>query len=323
MTVSLAAGGSVSGGDAAGDTLTSIENLTGSAHDDTLYGDVGANVLHGGGGIDWLVGGGGDDTLEGGPGADTASYAGSPAAVAVNLISGLVSGGDAQGDTFDAIENLTGSAHNDALVGTNSGDNVLRGGDGNDTLDGGGGNDTLRGGGGQDTLRGGGGQDTLRGGGGNDTLHGGTRNDTIDGGAGDDTASHAQSRTAVVVSLVAGTGDSGDAYGDTLTSIENLTGSAHGDTLIGNSGDNVLRGGDGDDRLYGGPSDDTLIVEQARTTTPPARNQFFFDRRFGRDTIEGFHHAHDTIFFCGMTGVRGPYVSWGSGSHISSSEGIF
>ena len=51
-----------------GDTFTSIENLSGSAFDDTLTGDTADNVLEGGDGA---------DTLDGGAGADTASWAAS------------------------------------------------------------------------------------------------------------------------------------------------------------------------------------------------------------------------------------------------------
>ncbi len=59
------------GGDAEGDTLTSIENLRGSNHDDGLWGNGDANVLEGLSGKDELKGGGGADTLLGGLGADT------------------------------------------------------------------------------------------------------------------------------------------------------------------------------------------------------------------------------------------------------------
>lgn len=45
------------------DTLTGIENVTGTAYKDTLIGDTGANVLRGGGGKDILTGGGGKDTF--------------------------------------------------------------------------------------------------------------------------------------------------------------------------------------------------------------------------------------------------------------------
>jgi glucose/arabinose dehydrogenase len=51
-----------SGGDAQGDILGGIENIVGSAFNDTLTGDNGGNALNGGRG---------NDTLTGGPGADT------------------------------------------------------------------------------------------------------------------------------------------------------------------------------------------------------------------------------------------------------------
>ena len=132
VTVSLAAG-TGSGGDAAGDTLSGIENLTGSAQADTLTGDGNANTLDGGGGDDTLNGGAGGDTLIGGSGSDTASYAASGAGVTVNLGAGTASGGDAAGDTLSGIENLIGSAQADTLTG-DGGDNVLEGGAGGDTL---------------------------------------------------------------------------------------------------------------------------------------------------------------------------------------------
>ena len=61
MTVNLGAG-TASGGDAAGDTLSGIENVIGSAQADTLTGDGGDNVLEGDAGNDSLDGGAGDDT---------------------------------------------------------------------------------------------------------------------------------------------------------------------------------------------------------------------------------------------------------------------
>jgi Ca2+-binding RTX toxin-like protein len=53
------------------DTLVSIENLTGTAFDDTLTGDAGANLLSGATGNDTLEGGAGNDMLDGGDGTDT------------------------------------------------------------------------------------------------------------------------------------------------------------------------------------------------------------------------------------------------------------
>ena len=71
-------------GGAGTDTLASIENLTGSAFDDTLTGDAGANVISGLAGDDILTAGG-NDTLDGGDGTDTASYADAGSGVTVSL----------------------------------------------------------------------------------------------------------------------------------------------------------------------------------------------------------------------------------------------
>ena len=91
---------------------------------------------------------------------------------------------------------------------------------------------------------------------GNDTLEGGPGADTLNGGPGKDTASYESSPAGVLARLHdARAVKSGDAEGDTLIDIENLTGSAHNDILAGDAEDNTLKGGDGDDVLYGGPAD--------------------------------------------------------------------
>ena len=52
------------------DTLTQVENVVGSSHDDFLAGSTGPNTLQGGAGTDLLYGRGGNDHLVGGGGAD-------------------------------------------------------------------------------------------------------------------------------------------------------------------------------------------------------------------------------------------------------------
>jgi Ca2+-binding RTX toxin-like protein len=102
--------------------------------------------------------------------------------------------------------------------------------------------------------------DTITGLGGDDTLDGRAGPDQLDGGPGSDTAAYCASTGGVHVSLaISGPQDTGAGGVDTLISIENLTGSAYGDTLTGDGGANILNGGDGNDLLIGGGGADTLI----------------------------------------------------------------
>ena len=70
VQVSLATGQGF-GGTAQGDTVLNVENVFGSAYNDTLIGDDGDNTLRGDAGNDTLKGGGGDDVLLGDSGNDT------------------------------------------------------------------------------------------------------------------------------------------------------------------------------------------------------------------------------------------------------------
>ena len=83
-----------------------IENVTGSLYDDFLSGNDEENELRGAGGNDTLKGGGGADDLFGGGGNDTASYEDSDDSVFIALDIHIASGGTAQDDTFNSIENL-------------------------------------------------------------------------------------------------------------------------------------------------------------------------------------------------------------------------
>ncbi len=143
----------------------------------------------------------------------------------------------------------------DDFVTGGDGDDLIRGGDGDDYLDGGAGDDVLDGGDGDDLIRGGAGDDFLFGRDGDDILIGGEGNDYIDGGEGNDTVDYSEDTHGVTVDLSTGKAH-GDGIGrDTLLNIENVTGGAGDDVLIGNDSANILIGGAGDDRIVVGAGD--------------------------------------------------------------------
>ncbi|MFN7572238.1 MAG: tandem-95 repeat protein, partial [Betaproteobacteria bacterium] len=149
VVASLAAGTATGGG--GNDRFTGVENLYGSAHDDTLTGDAGNNFLRGRAG---------NDSLDGGAGVDIADYRFAGGAVTVDLANNTASGGDGNDvlANFEGVRTPDGS--NDVASG-NALDNLFYDGGGNDTYFGGDGNDTLFGGAGNDTLYGGAGDNSF------------------------------------------------------------------------------------------------------------------------------------------------------------------
>ena len=130
-------------GDAAGDSIKNFENITGSAHADTLTGDGLANFIDGGAGADAMAGGAGNDTYVVDDAGDTITEA---------LTGGvdLVKSSIAYSLVGTNVENLTlaGIDHIDATG--NALANILTGNAGNNRLDGGAGIDTMAGGLGDD-----------------------------------------------------------------------------------------------------------------------------------------------------------------------------
>jgi len=123
---------------------------------------------------------------------------------------------------------------------------------------------------GTDVLYGTPGVDRIDGRGGNDTLTGSGGADLMSGGNGLDTVSYHWSGAGVDVDLTRSVQLYGEAHGDTLIGIENLTGSSHADTLFGDAGVNVLNGNGGNDVLNGRGGADTL-------TGGAGNDRFVFD----------------------------------------------
>ncbi len=292
VTVSLALQGAAQNTGAAGtDTLAEFENLQGSALNDNLSGDATANTVSGGAGDDTLATGGNAggtvDLLDGGTGSDTASFADYTANVTARLNGandGTANIAGAAIATLRGIENLTGGAGNDILIGDDNA-NVLEGGLGNDVLDGGAGIDTLLFTGttgvtvnltaltaqglGDDTVLGfenvrtGSGADSVTGDAGNNTLFDGGGNDIYDGAAGADTVDYSGSTSSVTVNLNTTIAQTVGAFGgsDTITNMENVIGATNfANTLVGgNTTANRLVGGTLADFVIGGGLADTLV----------------------------------------------------------------
>jgi len=167
---------------------------------------------------------------------------------------GYVYLGTGLGDTIAATAQtvpvyMFGFNGNDSLTGT-AGDDFISGGHNLNTLVGGGGNDTLVGGWDGDSMVGGTGDDSFRPGLGADTIIGGADADTVD---------YSYSTAGLVsVNLVTG-GVFNHAAGDTYSGIENVTGTAYADIIVGDTGNNVLTGGAGADSLVGGDGNDTIF----------------------------------------------------------------
>jgi Ca2+-binding RTX toxin-like protein len=279
--ITLDLGSGVFTGEAALDTLISIERYKGTPFNDVMDGSEGDNpLLHGGGGDDlirghggadllegdpgadtllgglgndMINGGAGADTMEGGDGIDTLSYLSAKVPgiksdpITISLLTGLGTGGYAAGDVVSGFEVLIGSG--------NTGDS-LTGSDNPDTIHGMGGGDLIHGEGGADLLYGDfaestgpnlatGDADTIYGDAGNDTIFGQADHDKLYGGEGNDTVD-------------GGLGD------------DDLDGGNGLDTLVGGEGNDHLFTLDvvGPDFLDGGAGINRLTADYSEKSVP-------------------------------------------------------
>jgi Ca2+-binding RTX toxin-like protein len=294
--------------------------LSGNSGNDTLDAGSGNDTLNGGAGDDSLDGGSGDDTMAGGDGNDTyrVDTAGDVVIELANEGIDTVRTALAVYTLTANVENLVHLGSGDFTGTGNALDNNLNSGAGNDVLAGEGGTDTVSysqaaagvtvklsiagqqntvgagldtlsgfenviGSGWNDVLTGDAGNNLLNGGGGDDLLDGGLGDDTLIGAGGVNTATYASAGSGVTVDLrLSGAQNTGGAGWDTLSGIDGLIGSNHGDTLTGRTGANtligglgndVLDGGSGSDAMDGGLGDDTFWVDNADDVVTERANQ--------------------------------------------------
>jgi Ca2+-binding RTX toxin-like protein len=263
------------------DAILEFENLTGTNTFDILRGDSGPNVITGLNAADGFQGRGGDDTLVDpafpvDKGAADYSDATGPVTGIVGAGTHTVSGAGVGTDTLTNVHSFYGSDFADQAAGDAT-DNDLYGFGGNDLLEPLGGTDNVGGGGGTDTvtyadetgpisadlsttafgnvtapggsdsvfevenLVGSAQNDDITGGGESNVFDGLGGDDDLDGGGGADTASFAGLAQGVDANLA--TGAATGQGTDTLTGIENLTGSSQDDALSGDGGGNAFNGG--------------------------------------------------------------------------------
>lgn len=319
------------------DSVTDVENITGTSQADTILGDEFNNVFDAGGDNDTVDGRGGDDTIDGGAGDDTLTGGAGNDNIAGGVGLDTVYGGtgddtidgEAGNDTLyggDGVDTVYGGLGDDSIFGE-AGNDVIDGGDDNDTIYGGTGLDTIDGGAGNDVIDGESGNDTLRGGLGDDTISGGVGSDTLDGEAGNDTLSYVTSANGITVDF-----SNVDTNGYTTVSVNStpdedlvrdfeilqaslqddfITGSAANDTIFGNAGYDTIDGGDGDDTIDGGSGDDTIDGEAGNDTIAGGVGDDNIDGGVGDDNIDG-GSGIDTI----AGGVGDDTISGGAGNDI-------
>jgi Ca2+-binding RTX toxin-like protein len=217
------------------DTLIGIVAFSGSSFDDRITGPADTFGL---GGNDEITLPNGGEFVNGGDGDDTITV--------IGRILGTAQGGPGNDIMFG--RELDGNGGNDLLMAPDEGG-------------------SLQGSEGKDILKGGPGEDRLKPDG--SFVGAPSDDDTVSGGGGIDDLDYGTAAEAVTVDLSQGTA-TGEGS-DTLSGIENVSGSEHGDTLIGDSGANVIRDGDfpiaqASDKLVGGDGNDRLSAASGADT---------------------------------------------------------
>lgn len=253
------------------DRLLSFENLSGSRHDDRLYGNAANNRLSGGEGNDVLNGRGGADRMTGGNGNDS-YYVDNRGDIVSETNADLATGGTDTVYSYLTSYRLGANLENLVIRTSGNADGI-----GNSL---------------------------------NNTLVASSGNNLLDGAGGIDTVSYAKASAAITLNLGLTTAQkTGGSGTDTVRNFENVTGSSYNDRLTGNDFANILRGNAGNDQLNGGKGDDILIGGSGsdRLTGGSGLDRFVFealsDLGLGslRDVIKDFRFADgDLIDLSGL-----------------------
>lgn len=213
---------------------------------------------------------------------------------------------------------ISGTVNKDTLTGSNSKDTIVAFDDddlvdargGNDTVDGGAGNDTLFGGAGNDNLLGAVGADLIYGGAGNDLIgaNDATRNGAGGGGAGDMIFGDGFNTYAVV----SGTVVAQDPTAVALLGADLIYGTADGDTIYGDNGDNInTNNTGGDDSVFAGNGADTIYGEGGNDSLSGEAGDDYVHGGEGKDTFSG-GDGNDTL----IGGAGADVINGGNGDDL-------
>jgi len=285
----------------AGDGTNSVtvgsgnNSITGGSGDDTITTGDGMNTVHAGDGVNTITTGAGADTITSGSGGDIIN-----AGAGNNTIN--AGDGNNQITTGSGNDTITVGAGN-STINAGDGINIITTGNGNNTITTGIGADTITLGtgtnwvsssDGNDFLYGGAGDDTLLGGAGDDLLRGGLGTNVLNGGTGTNTVDYTGMGVGVTASLLAGTA-SAVGMSETLTLIQNVTGSALNDTITGDATANILIGAAGNDTIVGGGGNDTIQGGDGNDTLTGGAGNDAISGGSGDDTINGGGAGADVL----------------------------
>ena len=252
------------------------DNLVGGAGNDFLYGWDGNDTMLGGTGSDTFEGGAGNDTMDGGVVTDTVNlsdlnlvtYAFASSGVDVNLEEGTAQDGDGGTDTLANINFVTGSDFDDRMIG--SAGSLF---------------------------------EQFEGGAGNDTINGSLSFYTTNG---TNRVTYVNAPEGIDANLA--TGEIQDGYGDTdtVSNIQWVRGSSHGDRMVGSdttAWTEVFEGRAGNDTIDGAGGFDMVRFNAA---IGPVNVNFATgvaqDGQGGTDMLSNIEGVRGSIYADTLTG---------------------
>ena len=261
---------SASAGVTGGTATSGADTILGLEGNDLLDGGGGDDSISGGGGNDDLSGGSGNDLIDGGDGRDVVRYTGlSPGLAGISAVvvdagpqsDATVTGAEFGTDTIRSLEQIVGSDGNDTITivsaETFTYGFFVQGAAGNDLIIG------------PATPKG--------------SIYADYLNTAVGSG--------------VSVNLITGRASDGQGGTDTLSGIASARGSALGDTLIGNAGENWFLPRGGNDSIVGGAGIDmVLYVEASSPVSVNLATRRAQDGEGGIDTLSGIERIRATGF---------------------------